>query len=133
MVALEKSYAVIEFKPDGTILRANDNFLKTLGYDADEVVGKHHRMFVEPEGAASPDYVIFWADLNAGRLKSAEYQRIAREDVQTEITRELQSVAEAAASTSTEAGAAELKAWRRAAPCFECSFLPPQSQNICIN
>jgi methyl-accepting chemotaxis protein len=66
MVALEKSYAVIEFKPDGTILRANDNFLKTLGYDADEVVGKHHRMFVEPEGAASPDYVIFWADLRGG-------------------------------------------------------------------
>lgn len=37
MDALEKSYAVIEFKPDGTILRANDNFLKTLGYSADEV------------------------------------------------------------------------------------------------
>ncbi|MEQ8404327.1 MAG: PAS domain-containing methyl-accepting chemotaxis protein [Oceanicaulis sp.] len=78
MDALEKSYAVIEFKPDGTILRANDNFLKTLGYSADEVVGKHHRMFVDPEDIASPDYAAFWADLGAGRFKSAEFRRVAK-------------------------------------------------------
>jgi methyl-accepting chemotaxis protein len=78
MEALEKSYAVIDFKPDGTILRANDNFLKTLGYSAEEVVGKHHRMFVDPDDIASPDYAAFWADLNAGRFKSAEFRRIAK-------------------------------------------------------
>ena len=46
IAAIGKSQAVIEFKMDGTITTANDNFLKTLGYTLDEMKGKHHRMFV---------------------------------------------------------------------------------------
>ena len=48
IAAIHKSQAVIEFMLDGTILTANDNFLKTLGYTLDEVKGRHHGMFVEP-------------------------------------------------------------------------------------
>ena len=44
--ALERAYAIIEFKPDGTILRANENFCAALGYTLDEITGRHHRMFV---------------------------------------------------------------------------------------
>ena len=51
--AIGQSNAVIEFKLDGTILTANENFLKTLGYTLDEIKGQHHRMFVEP--ALSPE------------------------------------------------------------------------------
>jgi len=43
--ALNRSLAVIEFTPDGHILKANDNFLQTMGYRLAEVSGKHHRMF----------------------------------------------------------------------------------------
>lgn len=45
--ALDRSQAVIEFKPDGTIVTANQNFLNALGYQLAEITGKHHSMFVE--------------------------------------------------------------------------------------
>ena len=56
MAALDRSQAVIHFTPDGSILWANDNFCKTLGYNLNEIVGKHHSLFVEPDYAASQDY-----------------------------------------------------------------------------
>ncbi|MGE8310012.1 MAG: PAS domain S-box protein, partial [Pseudomonas protegens] len=38
--AIDRSMAVIEFDLQGTVLRANDNFLKTLGYREDQVIGQ---------------------------------------------------------------------------------------------
>lgn len=78
ITAIGKSQAVIEFNMDGTIIRANDNFLKTLGYDLVEVQGKHHRMFVEPAERESAAYQQFWAALNRGEYQSGEYKRIGR-------------------------------------------------------
>ncbi len=57
--ALEKSQAIIQFSTDGTILDANQNFLKTLGYGIDEIRGQHHRMFVEPAYSESIEYEEF--------------------------------------------------------------------------
>ena len=76
--AISKAQAVIEFNLDGTIITANENFLGAMGYVLDEVAGKHHAMFVEPEYAKSPDYKEFWARLNAGEFQSAEYKRIGK-------------------------------------------------------
>jgi methyl-accepting chemotaxis protein len=76
--ALDKSQATIEFGLDGTILAANTNFLETLGYTLAELVGKHHRMFVNPAEAASPAYEAFWAQLNRGEFQSAEYRRLGK-------------------------------------------------------
>lgn len=76
--ALEKSYAVIEFKPDGTILRANDKFCGVMGYDESELAGNHHRMFVDPEDFASPDYAAFWSELKAGHFQAAEFRRLGK-------------------------------------------------------
>lgn len=78
ILAIQKSQAVIEFKTDGTILTANDNFLKTLGYSLDEVQGKHHGMFVEPEYRDSSAYREFWDSLRRGEYQAAEYKRIAK-------------------------------------------------------
>ncbi len=78
LAALDRAYAVIEFKPDGTILRANDNFLSAMGYQSSEIVGKHHSMFVAPEDAGSAEYKNFWAELRKGEFKSAEFQRFAK-------------------------------------------------------
>lgn len=44
--AFSRSQAMIEFKMDGTIVTANENFCKALGYSLDEIKGKHHSMFV---------------------------------------------------------------------------------------
>jgi methyl-accepting chemotaxis protein len=76
--AISKAQAVIEFKLDGTILSANDNFLATLGYSLDEIKGKHHRMFVEASHASSGEYVEFWAKLNRGEYDAGEYKRIGK-------------------------------------------------------
>lgn len=75
--SLERSQAVIEFEPDGTIIRANDNFLKTVGYSSSEIVGQHHRMFVDPVYASSAAYRDFWNSLQSGEFKSAEFKRFA--------------------------------------------------------
>jgi len=76
--AIGKSQAVIEFHMDGTIITANDNFLKTLGYTLDEVKGRHHSMFVEEAYKQSVDYREFWAKLNRGEYQSAEYKRLGK-------------------------------------------------------
>ena len=64
--AIGKSQAVIHFNLDGTILDANANFLKTVGYALDEIKGKHHRMFADASYAQSAEYREFWQRLNRG-------------------------------------------------------------------
>jgi methyl-accepting chemotaxis protein len=76
--AIMRSQAVIEFTLDGLILDANDNFLSALGYELNEIVGKHHSIFVDREYAQTAEYKEFWADLAAGKFQSAAYRRIAK-------------------------------------------------------
>ena len=76
--AIGKSQAVIEFKLDGTIITANENFLNALGYTLEEIRGQHHRMFCEPAFVASPEYQEFWATLNRGEYQAAEYKRLGK-------------------------------------------------------
>ncbi len=76
--AVGNGNAVIDFTPEGIILDANENFLKTLGYTLDEIKGQHHRMFAEPDYAASPEYAAFWAKLNRGEFDSGQYKRIGK-------------------------------------------------------
>lgn len=78
LAAIHKSQAVIEFKPDGTILTANPNFLGAVGYSLDEIKGKHHSMFVDPSEAAAPEYKAFWAALARGEYQAAQYKRIGK-------------------------------------------------------
>ncbi|WP_322046698.1 methyl-accepting chemotaxis protein [Paraburkholderia sp. J67] len=76
--AIDKAQAVIEFDTNGIVLKANDNFLNTLGYRLDEIQGKHHRMFCEEALAASPEYREFWAKLNRGEYDMGRYKRIGK-------------------------------------------------------
>jgi methyl-accepting chemotaxis protein len=78
IVAIGRAQAVIEFNMDGTIITANENFLKTLGYSLGEIQGKHHGMFVEPSMRDSAAYREFWASLNRGDFLAAEYKRIGK-------------------------------------------------------
>ena len=72
------SQAVIQFRMDGTVLDANENFLKVMGYTLDEIKGKHHSMFVEPAYRASAEYKAFWESLNKGVYQAAQYKRIGK-------------------------------------------------------
>ncbi|MBK7889570.1 MAG: PAS domain-containing methyl-accepting chemotaxis protein [Bdellovibrionales bacterium] len=76
--AVSKAQALIEFNLDGTVITANENFLKTLGYSLDEIKGKHHRMFCDPQFTSSSEYQAFWQKLGRGEFESAEYKRFGK-------------------------------------------------------
>jgi len=78
IAAMSRAQAMIEFSPDGTVLTANPNFLAALGYRLDEVVGQHHRLFVDPAEATSERYQEFWAKLQAGQFVADEFKRIGK-------------------------------------------------------
>ncbi len=77
--ALDRSLAIIEFTPDGNVLRANENFCQVLGYAPAELVGKHHRIFVEPALVQSEDYRAFWRKLSGGAFDSGVYKRLRKD------------------------------------------------------
>ncbi len=76
--AIDKSQGTIEFNMDGTVITANDNFLKVMGYTLNEGVGQHHRVFCEPSYTQSNEYKMFWEKLNRGEFDSGEYKRIGK-------------------------------------------------------
>lgn len=76
--AMNRSQAVIHFAMDGTIIDANDNFLKVMGYDLNEIAGKHHSIFTEPGVSDTQEYRDFWEALRQGRFQSAQYKRIGK-------------------------------------------------------
>ncbi len=77
--ALLRVQAVIWFTPDGMILDANDNFCRAVGYDVSELVGKHHRMFVEPDYVKSSEYAAFWEKLASGSFHEGQYKRVRKD------------------------------------------------------
>jgi methyl-accepting chemotaxis protein len=76
--AFGQSQAIIEFEPDGTIITANANFLAAMGYRLDEVVGKHHSLFIEPGERETPAYSQFWQALANGEFQSGEFRRVVK-------------------------------------------------------
>jgi methyl-accepting chemotaxis protein len=78
LTAIGKAQAVIEFQMDGTIQTANENFLKTVGYQLEEIRGKHHGMFVTDDYRQSAEYREFWAKLNRGEYVAGEFFRVGK-------------------------------------------------------
>jgi methyl-accepting chemotaxis protein len=78
LAAIDRSQAMIEFTPDGTIVKANANFLNAVGYTLEEIAGKHHSIFVDPAHKASPEYKAFWDKLGRGEFDAGQYKRIGK-------------------------------------------------------
>ncbi|MEZ5892639.1 MAG: methyl-accepting chemotaxis protein [Parvularculaceae bacterium] len=76
--ALQRSQATIEFTLDGKIIHANENFLNALGYRLEEIVGKHHSMFVDQKEVSTPAYKAFWDKLGRGEFDAGKYKRITK-------------------------------------------------------
>lgn len=76
---IDRTQAVIEFQPDGTIIRANENFLRTLGYSLEEIVGQHHRMFVYKGFAQTERYAQMWRDLADGKFLADQFPRVCKD------------------------------------------------------
>ncbi|KRC31767.1 histidine kinase [Acidovorax sp. Root219] len=79
LAAVSRAQAVIEFTLDGRVLRANHNFLTTMGYASEEeLAGQHHSMFVDPAEARSPEYALFWKSLAQGQYHRGQFRRLDR-------------------------------------------------------
>ncbi|NQD77867.1 PAS domain-containing methyl-accepting chemotaxis protein [Pseudomonas sp. CrR7] len=76
LAAISRSMAMIEFAPDGTILDANERFCQAMGYSAEELRGKHHRLFCEPGYAKSAEYQQLWRELGQGKAISGTFERV---------------------------------------------------------
>jgi methyl-accepting chemotaxis protein len=76
---ISRSQAIVEFDLSGQILAANENFLAIFGYTAQEIAGKHHRIFVSSEYASTPAYQSFWRELGSGQFQTNEYQRFTKD------------------------------------------------------
>jgi methyl-accepting chemotaxis protein len=76
--ALNRSQAIIEFELDGTVLTANENFLKVMGYSLREIQGEHHQMFCDDAYTSSSEYRQFWKALRAGEAQSGEFMRFGK-------------------------------------------------------
>ncbi|QAX86458.1 chemotaxis protein [Pseudomonas sp. DTU12.3] len=74
--AINRSMAVIEFDLDGVVLRANDNFLKTMGYTAEQAIGQAHRHFCAPAFGRSAQYTEMWSRLKNGQFLSGTFERV---------------------------------------------------------
>ncbi len=79
LAAISKSQAVIEFDLQGKVLAANENFCKTLGYSAQDIVGKHHSLFVEDSFRDSAEYRMFWQRLGAGQYEAGLFRRVGND------------------------------------------------------
>lgn len=75
LAAIGRSMAVIEFTPEGKVITANDNFLKTMHYSLNEVIGQHHSLFCHRAESESQAYKAFWASLNRGEYHSHRFER----------------------------------------------------------
>ncbi|HEX9791060.1 MAG TPA: PAS domain-containing methyl-accepting chemotaxis protein, partial [Kiloniellales bacterium] len=74
------SQAMIEFEMDGTIITANENFLKALGYQQlSEIQGQKHSLFVEAKYKESSAYRQFWDELRAGKFQAGEFMRMRKD------------------------------------------------------
>ena len=68
--AIGASFGIISFKPDGTIIDANENFLRLMGYRVAEIAGRHHSMFLSAAERDAPAYAEFWQRLRSGAFCS---------------------------------------------------------------
>ncbi|WP_347558220.1 PAS domain-containing methyl-accepting chemotaxis protein [Robbsia sp. KACC 23696] len=77
VAAIDKSQSVVEFSLDGRILDANENFCRLSGYSRKFLIGKHHRILVEPSMRQSEAYRQFWDVLGRGEFHAGIYKRVA--------------------------------------------------------
>ncbi|MFT9599279.1 methyl-accepting chemotaxis protein [Mesobacillus sp.] len=78
LAAIEKSLAMIEFDPNGTVLWANENFARTMGYRVEEMPGLMHKQFCTIEFAGSRAYTELWRNLRSGKSFQEKIQRVTK-------------------------------------------------------
>ena len=78
ITAIGTMMGVAEYALDGTILDANENFVRALGYIRDELKGQHHRTLVGADDTQSAEYARLWEKLARGESASGVFKRLGR-------------------------------------------------------
>jgi methyl-accepting chemotaxis protein len=99
LAAIGRSQALIEFEPSGTILWANDNFLGAMGYGLNEIVGQHHRIFMDPAERETESYRDFWRRLQSGQFSAQVFRRVAKSGAEVYIQASYNPVLDGAGKT----------------------------------
>ena len=73
--AINRSQMMVELGMDGTIIKANDNYLRAFGYQGVELTGKYHDILVSEESRQSAEYEEFWKELRAGHYQNGLFRR----------------------------------------------------------
>jgi methyl-accepting chemotaxis protein len=76
--AIDKSQAVIEMDMDGTILTANESYLKMFGYTLAEITGKLYTLFVDPVERNGQQYQALWEHMRAGQFEQGRFKRVGK-------------------------------------------------------
>lgn len=79
VLALKNNLAYIEFDQQGQIIEANSLFLETMGYNKEEVIGQHHRIFCDPKSINSLEYRQFWQSLAQGQAQRKMFLRFKKD------------------------------------------------------
>lgn len=79
LAALDRSTGVIEFDTNGYVVAVNDMFLKTMGYDRNELIGRHHRSCCDPDYVKTEEYANFWRSLAAGEYQAGIFHRVGKD------------------------------------------------------
>lgn len=77
--AIERSVALLVLTRDGLVDRVNDMFLEMLGYQRDQLIGEHHRVFCESDYSRSEEYITFWRELVTGHVKEGRFLNLDAE------------------------------------------------------
>ena len=77
--AIDASFAYVEFDTNGFILSSNKIFLDLMNYKSEEIIGKHHRIFIDSQFAKTENYTQFWNDLKTGNIQSDVFKRVTKE------------------------------------------------------
>ena len=78
--AVDAGWSSAEYTIDGTILKANKNYVKDFGYSSQkELIGKHHRIFYGSNCKNDNNYQDFWTNLAKGKEQKGEFKRIKKD------------------------------------------------------
>jgi methyl-accepting chemotaxis protein len=76
--AINKSQAVVEMSIDGTVLTANDNYLKMFGYTLAEVQDQPYSLFVAPADRGADEFRVLWEQMLAGQFAQGRFKRMGK-------------------------------------------------------
>jgi methyl-accepting chemotaxis protein len=76
---LEKNFLIVEYNLDGTVIRANENFLQSFGFSLQEVKDKSFKSFFDSITGNSLETARIWEKLTSGQPVTVESKKLRKD------------------------------------------------------